>query len=649
MRRSGGFLSLIGVLFASMLAWSGFDAQAYTPPMPPQFRVGIESTLEPEFFVESFAPAMRTLRAAFPETRFVTKEYSSRDLSDAVARGEVDLFFADSALFGLLEHREGARPIAMRTVPGARDPGRAVSFTVVVPAESPLRTLSDLEDKRLAVESRETYSPWLLFLGRMVELGLSSDRTAENVIETGYGVADPVRALQEGLVDAAVLSSCQLERLERAGILAPKSLRVLDARGSDQDPDDPLEVDACWRSGELFPDAVFGLARQVSSSAASAITVAVLSALPTKEGYSWRVGSELTKVNDLYRKLRIGPYGYLREWSWSDLWERYRPYAFFGLLALAALLFHVFRVNLLVKRRTKELSETILEKERLDEEARDARERLSEMERAGVVSELSSMFAHEVRQPLAAATAYADGIGLGLRSGADREILCEAAENLSRETKRISDIVERVRSYAKSGGRKHERIDVARLVERAKTLFEHGSASVGTTVDLRVPEGLAVRGEPLELELALVNLLRNAAAAMTDRPAGERRIVIGASLSHSAEPSADAGDSRQETTKSSPSFVVLTVEDEGAAAGPIADEVFARLSEPVRSGKKEGLGLGLFIVRRIAEAHGGSLLFQRRDPPSNGLCALLRLPADGNAPRDNETATLQPTESTSKS
>ena len=37
---------------------------AFAPPLPPVFRVGIESTLEPEFFVESFAPAMRTLRPA---------------------------------------------------------------------------------------------------------------------------------------------------------------------------------------------------------------------------------------------------------------------------------------------------------------------------------------------------------------------------------------------------------------------------------------------------------------------------------------------------------------------------------------------------------------------------------------------------------
>lgn len=619
MRRSGGSLSLLGCLLGSVLILSGSQAKAFSAPLPEEFRVGIESTLEPEFFVESFAPVMRTLRAAFPETRFVTTEYSSRDLSDAVARGGVDLFFADSALFGLLQHREGARPIAMRTVPGARNPGRAVSFTVVVTQKSPLRGLADLDGKRLAVESRETYSPWFLFLGRMVELGLSSDRTAENVLETGYGVVDPLRALQEGLVDGAVLSSCRLERLERAGILAPNTLRVLDAQGRNQDPDEPLEVDACWRSGELFPDAVLGLSRQVSSRAATAVTVAVLSALPTREGYSWQVGSELSKVNDLYRKLRIGPYGYLREWNWSELWERYRGYAFLGLLTLAALLLHVLRVNLLVKRRTKELSETIVEKERLDEEARDARERLSEMERAGVVSELSSMFAHEVRQPLAAATAYADGIGLGLRSGADREILCEAAENLSRETKRISDIVERVRGYAKARQHPRERIDLRDLVERALRTFGHSSsASEVRVLYRRLPRRVEAEVEPLEMELAVVNLLRNAAQSMTAaRIPGRNRITLRLDVLGPGELSARFALETKE------SRAAITVEDEGPA---LSDEAFARLARPVESLKKEGLGLGLTIVKHILEAHGGHLRFERRGDSEGGLRAVLLLP-----------------------
>lgn len=619
MRRTDGSVSLLGGLLCCLLALSGGEAKAFAPPLPAEIRVGIESTLEPEFFVESFAPVMRTLRAAFPETRFVTKEYSSRDLSNAVGRGDVDLFFADSALFGLLQHREGARAVAMRTVPGARNPGRAVGFTAVVPKESPLRTLSDLAGKRLAVESREAYSPWLLFLGRMVEIGVSSERIAENVIETGYGVADPVRALQEGLADGAVLVSCQLERLERAGILAPGSLRVLDAQGADQDPDEPLEVDVCWRSGDLFPDAVLGLARHVSSETATAITVAVLSALPTKEGYSWRVESDTTKVDDLYRKLRIGPYGYLQEWSWTDLWLRYRGYALAGLALLAALLVHVLRVNLLVKRRTRELSETIVEKERLDEEARNARERLSEMERAGVVSELSSMFAHEVRQPLAAATAYADGIGIGLRSGADRELLCEAAENLSRETKRISDIVERVRGYAKARQHPRKAIDLRDLAERALRTF--GQSSLASEVDVayrRASRAVRVEVEPLELELAVVNLLRNAAQAMTAaaRP-GRNRMTLRLDV---LEPEELAARFSLETKEA---LAAVTVEDEGPK---LSDEAFSHLARPVESLKKEGLGLGLTIVKHILEAHGGFLRFERREDPEGGLRAVLLLP-----------------------
>lgn len=614
-RLTAGFC---GLLSCALLLVGG-EAQAVAPPLPETVRVGVESTLGPDFFVESFAPVMRTLRARFPESRFVTTEYSPDALSKAVAEGEVDLFFADSALFGLLSHQEGARQIATRVVPGAENPGRAVGFTVVVPSESPLHALEDLEGKRLAVESRESFSPWLLFLGRMAETGLSTDDIAQRSFDTGYGVADPVRAVAAGHVDAAVLPACQLEQLLRSGSLRPGRLRVLEAQGSDQDPDEPLCVEACWRSGELFPDVVLGVSRGVSSEAATALTLTVLSALPTRQGYAWRVGSDWSLVEDLYRKLRIGPYGYLREAGWSVFWEQYRGYVLLGAALLAALLFHVFRVNLLVDRRTRELSEAIREKERLDEEARRARERLSDMERASVVSELSSMFAHEVRQPLAAVTAYADGIGIGLRSGADTAMLCEAAENLAQETKRISDIVERVRGYAKARLHPRERLDMREIVERALRTFSHGSVSAAVKVAYqRNSRTVSVEVEPLELELAVVNLLRNAAQAMTAAGVPERNHIA----LHLTVFSPELLRSRF-SIEAAESFAAVIVEDEGLK---LSEEAFSRLAEPVQSLKKEGLGLGLTIVKHILEAHGGFLIFELREDAQGGLRAVLLLP-----------------------
>lgn len=113
--------------------------------------------------------------------------------------------------------------------------------------------------------------------------------------------------------------------------------------------------------------------------------------------------------------------------------------------------------------------------------------------------------------------------------------------------------------------------------------------------------------------------MRNGASAMSDREPVERRLTVELRRASSSE-----------AKKGAQGFAVLTVADEGARSGPVAPEVFRRLAEPVTSPKSEGLGLGLFIVRRIAEADGGSLGFRRRPAPSHGLEAELRLPLAEN-------------------
>ena len=70
-------------------------------------------------------------------------------------------------------------------------------------------------------------------------------------------------------------------------------------------------------------------------------------------------------------------------------------------------------------------------------------------------------------------------------------------------------------------------------------------------------------------------------------------------------------------------LAAVTVEDEGPK---LSDEAFSHLARPVESLKKEGLGLGLTIVKHILEAHGGFLRFERREDPEGGLRAVLLLP-----------------------
>ena len=262
------------------------------------------------------------------------------------------------------------------------------------------------------------------------------------------------------------------------------------------------------------------------------------------------------------------------------------------------------------------------------------------------------MFAHEVRQPLATLCAYADGLRLGFSSLLSRltqtpnpqagasarrsrpactriseadlkhslEAMAAAAGHLSDSAERVSAIVERVRGYAKSRAHPHVPMPAADIVDKALATFSQSSLSEGIQI-VRTGERNAadtiVAVEPLEMELAVVNLLRNAAAAMREAQSTERKIDI--SIRRCVPPA----NSPSVTNES----IEIVVRDTGDGIHPVDEAVFKRLAQPMKSSKAEGLGLGLSIVKRIMEAHGGSLRFERSDRP--GLTAVLKLPAAG--------------------
>ena len=246
------------------------------------------------------------------------------------------------------------------------------------------------------------------------------------------------------------------------------------------------------------------------------------------------------------------------------------------------------------------------EKDALEDHARRDRERLSQLERAGIVSELSSMIAHELRQPVASLINYADGLSLYLGGKGHDPVIDEATREIGRQAERVSSIVERVRSYARQKEGLQREIDFCAVVKSAYSTFRSGAASSSVRVSADLVDAAPIEGDPLELELFVVNTLKNALHALqsgsVEHP--EIRLRLKADLS----------------VENNPRWV-LEVEDNGL---PLDDKKFAELSHPVTSEKFEGLGLGLSICRVIAERHRGRLTFRRAEP--RGLVVSLSLP-----------------------
>ncbi|MCF0254226.1 MAG: PhnD/SsuA/transferrin family substrate-binding protein [Duodenibacillus sp.] len=495
--------------------------------------------------------------------------------------------------------------IATRQAPYAENPGLASGMAVVVRSGDPLKAVKDLRGRKVAVEDPDRFTTWTAFQGIADKAGLDLEALRRDAVFTRYKKPDPIELLRRGSVDAAVVPTCQLERLESTGAVEPQLLRVLQ-------PVSDVEI-PCRSTSQLFPDTVFGATPRIRHSAVKALQVATLTMPPTANGYGWGIANDFHGVDELYRQLRAGPYSYLKEANWGVLWSRYRVLFFAGLALIAFLVLHVVRSGWLVDKRTRELRLAIEAQKASELQANEAQERLARMERAEVVSEMGAMLVHELRQPLATLMAYAGGLEMhAAKHNPGDAVLVTAARNILAEADRVSQIVERVRQYAKS--KRHPRVSVRvqELLERAALTFSHSRAAAGVSVRRpyllrRDCEDLVIEAEPLEVELALVNLMKNGAVSMHELPEAERVLVIDGELAAGA--------------------VSLSVTDGGPRISP---ERFAELARPVQSLKQSGLGLGLTIVKRVAENHGGSLRFRQLE--GDGIRAELLLPCPGGSP-----------------
>ena len=122
-------------------------------------------------------------------------------------------------------------------------------------------------------------------------------------------------------------------------------------------------------------------------------------------------------------------------------------------------------------------------------------------------------------------------------------------------------------------------------------------------VELDVREGLRYYMDPMELNLMVRNLVKNALEASRSlQEAKCAKVLLSCGVT------AEGGLS-------------INVSDSGPA---LTDEAFRRLTQPLNSTKIGGLGLGLSIVRLIAESYGGHVEFSRRTP--TGLSVTIVLP-----------------------
>lgn len=142
------------------------------------------------------------------------------------------------------------------------------------------------------------------------------------------------------------------------------------------------------------------------------------------------------------------------------------------------LIIHTLRVDRLVERRTAELQASIAERDALEKANQANAQMLAQMERAGIVAQLSSMVAHELRQPLMSIMNFVGGLSLYMRKTYPADpIVAQTADVIVEEAERASAIVDRVRGYDKTAHAQKIPIAAKDLIASAVRAFSHSALS----------------------------------------------------------------------------------------------------------------------------------------------------------------------------
>jgi len=240
-----------------------------------------------------------------------------------------------------------------------------------------------------------------------------------------------------------------------------------------------------------------------------------------------------------------------------------------------------------LERANSDLQHEARERARAEARHRSLVEQFSHVARTNTIGEMASGLAHELNQPLGAVANYVEGCLVAL--DAPEPPIDEVKGALSRAldaTMRTGQIIRRIRRFVTRQSSEPEVFAANRVVEDVEALFRDEAKRLGIALDLDLGEGLPpVSGDPVQVQQVLLNLVRNAAEAVTSAATPGPAVIL--------------------TTRPTGSGLVeYRVTDNGEGIPP---EKIGHVFDAFFSTRAHGMGMGLAISRTIVEAHHGRI------------------------------------------
>jgi signal transduction histidine kinase len=216
-------------------------------------------------------------------------------------------------------------------------------------------------------------------------------------------------------------------------------------------------------------------------------------------------------------------------------------------------------------------------------EQRQMEERLFALERRAILSELGANLAHEIRNPLNLLNLSIHHMGKAYRpeDAAKDEAFQKLVASCKNEIQHLNGIVSDFLTLGKPSRLSRKRFRMKDMVSEIAIRLRQQIGIKGLRLDVKCPDDIEVEADPEQLRLAVLNLIMNSIDI----------VPPGSAIVFAAERDKAGG-------------IRCSVADEGPG---IAGEDLEHVFEPYYTKRAGGMGLGLTLVRRIVEEHGGEI------------------------------------------
>ncbi|WP_290153586.1 PhnD/SsuA/transferrin family substrate-binding protein, partial [Turicimonas muris] len=422
---------IVQFAYASGAAARGIEGEKKQEELPVEIYLEKAEAGNSQFYIPE---SVNRLVSALGTRPWEVLSFSRSELEKAIKRNPPDFVFTNSDMASVLERYLHYDHLLSFKNNVSSNAGKLSGSLIVVNKDSDIRKLDMLAGKRIGRLSSSSMAGWKTAVGEVTALGYSPQDFFKRIQSFDNDI-EMIRALTKGELSAAILQGCHYERLP--GKLQ-EVVRPLEPR--------TFSETQCLSTSELYPAwslmAAPGVPKELNRK--------VIETLKNDRSLStfgeWTDPASLRDVYALLKRSHDDLIDSFEPESWTDVIWKARYPALIVLLLLLALFVHDRLVVREVEKQTSLVKESLKKQWAMER-------KVEAWERASIVSIMSSMVAHELKQPLTVIENYAQSLLSRQKHGSapiPQETLIFVMQKIEGGVLKAIDIIEHVQSFSKN-------------------------------------------------------------------------------------------------------------------------------------------------------------------------------------------------------